>query len=111
MFELLQGRVVHDGMLSYANLPGQIHGYGMAHLLRELPAAIKQGEIGAQKMRQFLLGLDRFVRRRKRRAARDGNRGSPGIAEDLWSKIHRRYNEIWAMGVTYHEANPLVIFQ
>ena len=44
MFELLQGRVVHDGWPSYAKLSDLIHGYSIAHLLRDLPAAIKQGE-------------------------------------------------------------------
>ncbi len=108
MFESLQGRVVHDCMPSYAKLTDLIHGYCNAHLLRELQAVMEPGEIWAQKMHRFLLLLERYVRRAKYRAAQAGNRGSPFVSEEIWEKIDRRYGELLALAITYHEENPLV---
>ena len=107
MFEELEGRVVHDCMPSYAKLTELIHGYCNAHILRDLPAAIEQGELWAQKMRRLLLGLERYVRQAKERASKAG-RGSPGIEPKILEKIYRRVDQLLAEALAYHEKNSLI---
>ena len=82
------------------------HGYCQAHHLRELPAAIEQGESWAKKMWWYLLVLERFVRRAKQRDLANENRGSPHIADALGAKIQRIFDKIVDQGITYHEAKP-----
>ena len=107
MFEFLPGRVVHDGMPSYAKLASLIHGYCNAHLLRDLQAAREKNEMGAQNRLRFLLGLERYVRRAKDRASKAGNRGSPNLSDAIWKKISRRDGDILKMALADHEAWPL----
>ena len=107
MFDWLQGRVVHDGMPSYAKLAELIHGYGHAQILRDLPAATEPGKLWAQKMRRLLLGLERYVRQAKERALKAG-KGSPGIEKQILEKIYRRVDQLLAEALADHEKNPLV---
>ena len=106
MFESLQGRVIHDHWPSYAKMEDLTHGYCHAHHLRELQAAIEQGESWAKKMVWYLLILEQFVHQAKQHDLANENRGSPQIADALWAKIQRIFDKIVDKGITYHEAKP-----
>ncbi len=106
MFDDLTGRVVHDSFASYPKMEALIHGYCHAHHLRELQAAKEQQEEWAGKMVWYLLVLERFVRRAKRRDSTHQNRGSPELAKDLRETIYQRYDDILNEAIQYHQELP-----
>ena len=91
-------------LISKEDLP---HGYCQIHQLRESRAVQEQQGEWAEKMPWYLLVLERFVRRSKRRDLMLQNRGSPEITEDLKAKIYRRYDDILGAAYQDYEGLPL----
>ena len=93
-------------MLRLISMEDLTHGYCQTHRLRELRAVKEQQEEWAEKMPWYLLVLERFVRRSKRRDSMLPNRGSPEITEDLKVKINRRYDDIMGAPLQNYEELP-----
>ena len=94
-------------MLRLISKEDLLHGYCQIHQLLESRAVQEQQGEWAEKMPWYLLVLERFVRRSKRRDLMLQNRGSPEITEDLKAKIYRRYDDILGAAYQDYEGLPL----
>ena len=95
----VSGIVVHDHWKPYFTLEGVEHGLCNAHHLRELQALVDiEGEGWAGPMQQLL--------RRANRAARIAQDKDIAVPATLVALIERRYDEIIAEALAFHESQP-----
>ena len=95
----VSGIVVHDHWKPYFAMEGVEHGLCNAHHLRELQALVEiEGEAWARRMQQLL--------RRANRAARIALDKGIAVPAGLVALIERRYDEIIAEALAFHESQP-----
>jgi transposase len=91
MLSLYEGTVVHDGWTAYRSFGPYGHALCNAHHLRELEAVKESGMRWGGQMLKLLVSAKRTVE--KAMAA-----GRPTLTPEEKSSIHRRYDEIVALG-------------
>ena len=95
----VSGIVVHDHWKPYFAMEGVEHSLCNAHHLRELQALVDiEGEAWARRMQQLL--------RRANRAARIAQDKDIAVPARLVALIERRYDEIIAEALAFHESEP-----
>jgi len=93
----LLGIVVHDHWKPYYKLKGVIHALCNAHHLRELRALFETGD------EPWALRMFHLLRRASHAVNLACQRGEP-LRQSLIDRFTRRYNEIVAEGIAFHEA-------
>ena len=97
----VSGIVVHDHWKPYFTMEGVEHSLCNAHHLRELQALMDiEGEAWARRMQRLLR------MRRANRAARIAQDKDIAVPARLVALIERRYDEIIAEALAFHESQP-----